>query len=107
MKHSNSSHDAGRGTAFGNAEPFPSAAELAADDRFLTELAAGAMGGSTEPIAFVRVASIGGLNPKVNESLSTGFCSMLNKELGIDTGRIYLNFEVFSGSNWGFNGSTF
>ena len=41
MKHSNSSRDAGRGTAFGNAEPFPSAAELAADDWFLTELAAG------------------------------------------------------------------
>lgn len=73
----------------------------------LTELAAGAMGDSTEPIAFVRVGSIGGLNPSVNEKLSAGFCTMLNKELGIDAGRIYLNFEVFSGSNWGFNGSTF
>lgn len=73
----------------------------------LTELAAGAMGGSTEPIGFVRVGSIGGLNPKVNEKLSAGFCGMLNKELKIDTGRIYLNFEVFSGSNWGFDCATF
>lgn len=41
MKHSNSSRSAGRDTAFGRTEPFPSAAELAADDRFLTELAVG------------------------------------------------------------------
>lgn len=64
-------------------------------------------GESATPVGFVSVQSIGGLSPKVNKKLSSGFCSMLNEVLEIDMDRIYMNFKTFSGSSWGYNKSTF
>lgn len=74
----------------------------------LEQLAAGSMGGNADaPVAFIHVSSIGGLGGSTNEKISKGFADLLKSELGIDGGRVYLNFENVSGSNWGHNGGTF
>lgn len=66
-----------------------------------------AMAGTTEPAAFVDVRSIGGLNKEVNVELSSKVCSLLQEELGIPGGRVYLNFTDVNRPNWGFDGGTF
>ena len=66
----------------------------------------GGFGGSICSSAFVEVKSIGGLKNK-QEGLSKRFCEMLGKKTGIDGGHIYLNFTEFTGSNWGWDHSTF
>eukprot|EP00727_Mastigamoeba_balamuthi_P010718 m51a1_g6269 hypothetical protein (115) ;mRNA; f:142882-143479 len=72
----------------------------------IVDNAGGSMGGSNDPIAFVKVSSIGlpGGSPK---KLSSAFCKMLHEQLSIASDRIYLNFEDVKSSNWGWNGSTF
>lgn len=65
------------------------------------------LGNSDKAAAFVDLRSIGGLNPQSIKMLSQKICSYLNKELAIDTDRIYCNFTDVAGSNWGWNGSTF
>lgn len=91
----------------------------------------GAMGGTTDPMAFINVGSIGGLSGSVPKNLSAEFCKLL-KEYGIEGERVYLvccccsflfcvfgsffltslcvfsqNFTEFSGSKWGHDGATF
>ena len=53
------------------------------------EEVAGAMGGTTDPIGFVTVTSIGGLSGSVPKNLSAEFCKLL-KEYGIEGERVYL-----------------
>ena len=61
----------------------------------------GAMGGTTEPMAFVNIGSIGGLSGSVPRKLSDQFCKLLEK-VGIDGERVYLvcsklpHFSIFS-----------
>ena len=66
-----------------------------------------AFGGSADSSAFVVVRGIGGFSPEVNKALSKGLCSSLSEALGIKPERIYINFECFKGSDWGWNSSTF
>ena len=94
----------------------------------------GAMGGTTDPMAFINVGSIGGLSGSVPKNLSAEFCKLL-KEYGIEGERVYLvccfsffffspesfflssrlcfvfrgfqNFTEFAGSKWGHDGATF
>jgi phenylpyruvate tautomerase len=60
-------------------------------------------GGDNTGAAMIQVQSIGGSCSKVCESLTTCTSSVL----GIDASRIFVNFQNFSGSEWGMNGSTF
>ena len=60
-------------------------------------------GGNNDGAAMIQVQSIGGSCSKVCESLTTCTSSVL----GIDASRIFVNFQNFSGSEWGMNGSTF
>jgi hypothetical protein len=71
------------------------------------EQVSGSLGESDAPLSFIRVSSIGGLNPGVNRKLSAELCTLLARELAIPADRIYINFESLSGSNWGHNGTTF
>jgi len=70
------------------------------------EEVAGAMGGSTDPIAFINVGSIGGLGGSTPKKLSAAFCKLLS-EFGIASGRVYMNFTEFPGNRWGYDGDTF
>lgn len=60
-------------------------------------------GGSAAPCAMIHVQSIGG-------SLSS-VCGPITEQLsmiaGIDSDRIFVNFESFEGKNWAMGGNTF
>ena len=64
-------------------------------------------GGEIGPGAFVEVRSIGGIGGQVNKDLSAKISACLKEKLGIDSSKIYINFYDVSGSDWGWNGSTF
>ena len=65
------------------------------------------MSGSTDAAAFVEVQSIGGLSPEINRNLSGKICGLLQDNLHIPAGRIYITFQPFTADAWGCNGSTF
>tara|TARA_B100000965_G_C19179733_1_gene578283 strand:- start:235 stop:576 length:342 start_codon:yes stop_codon:yes gene_type:complete len=60
--------------------------------------------GSDEPCCFIRVKSIGSLNPS---SMSKSLCELITSKTNINTNRIYIEFNDVKASNWGFNCSTF
>ena len=60
--------------------------------------------GSDEPCCFIKVKSIGSLEPTL---MSKSFCDLIASRTNINTNRIYIEFKDVEASNWGFNGSTF
>ena len=60
--------------------------------------------GSDEPCCFIKVKSIGSLNPS---SMSKSLCELIASKTNINTNRIYIEFTDVKATNWGFNGSTF
>ena len=60
--------------------------------------------GSDEPCCFIKLKSIGSLNPS---SMSKSLCDLIASKTNIETDRIYVEFIDVKASNWGFNSSTF
>ena len=60
--------------------------------------------GSDEPCCFIKLKSIGSLNPS---SMSKSLCELIASKTNIKTNRIYIEFIDIKASNWGFNSSTF
>ena len=60
--------------------------------------------GSDEPCCFIKLKSIGSLNPS---SMSKSLCELIKSKTNIKTNRIYIEFIDVKASNWGFNSSTF
>ena len=60
--------------------------------------------GSDEPCCFIKLKSIGSLNPS---SMSNSLCELIASRTNIKTNRIYIEFIDVKASNWGFNKSTF
>tara|TARA_Y100001968_G_scaffold174060_1_gene159478 strand:- start:385 stop:726 length:342 start_codon:yes stop_codon:yes gene_type:complete len=60
--------------------------------------------GSDEPCCFIKVKSIGSLNPS---SMSKPLCELIASKTNINTKRIYIEFVDVKASNWGFNSTTF
>ncbi len=60
--------------------------------------------GSDEPCCFIKLKSIGSLNPS---SMSKSLCELIESKTNIKANRIYLEFIDIKAANWGFNGSTF
>ncbi len=65
------------------------------------------MSGKIGAAAFIDVRSIGSINSQVNKKISKEIKELLEKEIGIEGGRVYLNFTDIPAGNWGWNGSTF
>jgi len=62
--------------------------------------------GTDEPLAYVEFKSLG--LPEVETAdFSATLCSLLHDELGMDAGRIYIEFSGPQRHMWGWNGSTF
>ncbi len=61
-------------------------------------------GGSDEPCCFVKLKSIGSINPSL---MSKTLCDLISAKTNIKADRIYIEFIDVKASNWGFNGSTF
>ena len=60
--------------------------------------------GSDEPCCFIKLKSIGSLNPS---SMSKALCELISSRTNIASNRIYIEFVDIKATNWGFNGSTF
>ena len=60
--------------------------------------------GSDEPCCFIKLESIGSLNPS---AMSKSLCELIASRTNINTNRIYIEFIDVKASNWGFNNSTF
>ena len=60
--------------------------------------------GSDEPCCFIKLKSIGSLNPTY---MSKCLCELISSKTNIKANRIYIEFIDVEASNWGFNNSTF
>ena len=60
--------------------------------------------GSNEPCCFIKLKSIGSLNPSL---MSKSLCDLIASKTNIKINRIYIEFVDIKASNWGFNSSTF
>ena len=60
--------------------------------------------GSDQPCCFIKLKSIGSLNPS---SMSKSLCELISSKTNIKANRIYIEFIDVKASNWGFNNSTF
>jgi phenylpyruvate tautomerase len=65
------------------------------------------MGGKRAPAAYLDVRGIGGLTPGVNARIAREVGDLLEKELRIALGNVYITFTDVAAANWGWNGGTF
>jgi len=65
------------------------------------------MAGSDEPACFVEVRGVGKMSGEQTKALSRGLCEVLSGALGVESRRIYLNFQEMAGAMWGWDGGTF
>ncbi|HAZ48568.1 MAG TPA: hypothetical protein DCZ55_29980 [Cyanobacteria bacterium UBA11371] len=63
--------------------------------------------GTTDPVCYIEVKSVGSMSSSQTKSMSQDFCQKINEALGVPTNRIYIEFNDAKGSMWGWNGSTF
>lgn len=63
--------------------------------------------GTTEPVCYVEIKSVGTMKPEQTEAMSQEFCQQINQTLGVAKNRIYIEFADAKGAMWGWNGTTF
>ncbi|MDJ0735480.1 MAG: phenylpyruvate tautomerase MIF-related protein [Nostocaceae cyanobacterium] len=64
-------------------------------------------GGSTDPVCYLEIKSIGTMKPDQTQAMSQDFCQEINQALGVPQNRIYIEFADSKGAMWGWNGTTF
>ena len=64
-------------------------------------------GGTTDPVCYVEIKSIGTMKPEQTKAMSADFCQQIESELGVEKNRIYLEFADAERHLWGWNGGTF
>jgi len=62
--------------------------------------------GSTDPLAYLELKSIG-LPQDKTPALSKALCDLVQEQLGIDPGRVYIEFADAPRAMWGWNSGTF
>ncbi|MEM9535299.1 MAG: phenylpyruvate tautomerase MIF-related protein [Cyanobacteria bacterium P01_E01_bin.45] len=63
--------------------------------------------GTSEPVCYVEIKSVGTMGSDKTGAMSTAFCQELSDALGVEKGRIYIEFADSAGYMWGWNGRTF
>ncbi len=63
--------------------------------------------GTTDPVCYIEVKSVGSMSSSQTQSMSQDFCQKISEALGVPSDRIYIEFNDAKGSMWGWNGSTF
>lgn len=63
-------------------------------------------GGTTEPLAYMELKSLGLPENRTTE-LSAGLCELLSRQLDIPANRVYIEFANGIRHLWGWNGGTF
>ena len=64
-------------------------------------------GGTSDPVCYVEIKSIGTMNPGQTKAMSKDFCQEIENQLGVSANRTYIEFADAKGSMWGWNSSTF
>ncbi|MBW4463071.1 MAG: hypothetical protein KME47_22945 [Nodosilinea sp. WJT8-NPBG4] len=64
-------------------------------------------GGTTEPVCYVEIKSVGTMGSAKTRAMSQEFCAQLETALGVPKNRTYIEFADAPGAMWGWNGSTF
>lgn len=64
-------------------------------------------GGSTDPVCYVEVKSVGSFSPDQTQAMSQDFCTQLSAATGVPSNRIYIEFGDAKGYLWGWNNATF
>ena len=62
--------------------------------------------GSSEPLAFLELKSIG-LPESSTTELSAALCQLMTDTLAVEPGRVYIEFANAQRHLWGWNGKTF
>ena len=65
------------------------------------------MSGSPAAACLLEVRSVGTITPDQARAMSQALCALTKEHLGVPSSRVYINFEGFSGSMWGYDGRTF
>ncbi|MCA1991039.1 MAG: hypothetical protein LDL41_03195 [Coleofasciculus sp. S288] len=63
--------------------------------------------GTTEPVCYLEIKSVGTMSPAQTKAMSQDFCQVINEKLGVPINRVYIEFADAKGSMWGWNSSTF
>jgi phenylpyruvate tautomerase PptA (4-oxalocrotonate tautomerase family) len=63
-------------------------------------------GGNDDPLAYLELKSIGLPETRTGE-LSQALSALMTTELGLSTGRVYIEFTNVPRTMWGWNGATF
>jgi phenylpyruvate tautomerase PptA (4-oxalocrotonate tautomerase family) len=63
--------------------------------------------GTTEPVCYIEIKSVGTMSPAQTKAMSQDFCQQINQTLGVPTNRTYIEFTDAKGYMWGWNGATF
>ncbi|MBE9136336.1 hypothetical protein IQ254_03810 [Nodosilinea sp. LEGE 07088] len=64
-------------------------------------------GGTTDPVCYVEIKSVGTMGSAKTLAMSQEFCAQLETVLGIPQNRTYIEFADAPGAMWGWNGRTF
>lgn len=64
-------------------------------------------GGTTDPVCYVEIKSVGTMGSAKTRSMSQEFCTQLETALGVPKNRTYIEFADAPGAMWGWNGGTF
>jgi phenylpyruvate tautomerase PptA (4-oxalocrotonate tautomerase family) len=62
------------------------------------------MAGEPDPAVLAELRSVGAFAAEQTASLSRALCDLLSKRLDVPTERIYINFEGFEPTHWGYDG---
>ena len=62
--------------------------------------------GNNQPSAYLELKSLG-LPESQTTDISSALCAFINEKLGIDCGRIYIEFSNAERHMWGWKGGTF
>ncbi|MCD8489236.1 MAG: hypothetical protein LRZ84_21485 [Desertifilum sp.] len=63
--------------------------------------------GTTDPVCYIEIKSIGSMTPAQTKAMSQDFCQQISETLGVPANRIYIEFNDAKGAMWGWNSSTF
>ena len=63
--------------------------------------------GTTAPVCYVEIKSVGSMRPQQTKAMSQDFCEQINQAIGVPTNRIYIEFADAQGYLWGWDGRTF
>jgi phenylpyruvate tautomerase len=64
-------------------------------------------GGTTEPVCYIEIKSVGTMSPTQTKTMSQDFCQKIQQAIGVPANRTYIEFADAKGAMWGWNGSTF